>query len=145
LNPSLLIEEVERLKAAGRALYDLALKTGLDVEFPVLMGDAKKDFAVPDEPLQAVDPGRRISLPGDDPLYDAVRRYKILTLEAAHGEGQRKAARLGVVQPMGEAGELCFPDGTTVTRRHQTRKAYTVKETVYEVVLVDWRGSPIQV
>jgi hypothetical protein len=46
---------------------------------------------------------------------------------------------------MGEAGELCFPDGTTVTRRHQTRKAYTVKETVYEVVLVNWRGSPIQV
>jgi hypothetical protein len=87
LNPSLLVQEVERLKAAGRALYDLALKTGLDVEFPVLMGDAKKEFEIPDEPLQAVDPGRRISLPGDDPLYDAVRRYKTLTLEAAHAEG----------------------------------------------------------
>lgn len=130
------------MEATDVARAFFALFKDQESDFPVEFAAFRKAFGIEEEkaPLGPLDPGTRISMPLDDPLYLLVADYRKLGLEKDRAEKARKTVKAQIVVPMGSAQELFFPDGTSAVRRQVTRKAFTMPETTYEELRVTWKG-----
>lgn len=130
----------EAMTTAAHAFYAVVGEE-VALQYPVEAAMFRQAFGIAEakEPLGPLVPGRRITMPTDDPLYELCVKYKELGAIADHAAKDRKAIRKQVTGPMGEASEILFSDGSTAVRRQVTRPAHEVAETKYEELRVTIR------
>jgi hypothetical protein len=130
-------DSIRRMKDTGKEL--LRLFADQEIDHPAAFHDFRKAFEFTEEPI----PVRPtvITLPVDDQIYEVVKQFEHNKHALSKAFDINSDLREQILQTMGAADVLRFPDGTEVKRKVNERKPTTNPAVRYNTLRIDWRGA----